>query len=129
MNINWDNKYSVGNEKIDNEHKVFIDLIRACDEAIENGVAIDYIDRILNELMLYAKFHFYSEETLMVISGYGNYESHREEHGRLIAMLEDKIRRYKYDPSTGRDLIEFIFQWFALHTTTVDKELAIHLDD
>ena len=124
INISWDGKLSVGNEKIDNEHKVFIDLIRSCSQAIEKQ---EDANRLLEELTLYAKFHFFSEETLMIQSGYPGYESHRKEHVMLLARLSDKIHSYRSNTETGESLIDFIYQWFALHTTSVDTRLAQHL--
>lgn len=127
INIQWDSKFTVGNQKIDDEHKVFIDLIRSCSDQIDSGGKPEYIDRLLEELTLYARFHFFSEENLMIWHDYPDYALHKAEHIRLLTTLAERIYDYRSDPSTGEGLIEFIFEWFALHTTTVDKKLADHL--
>lgn len=128
IDIYWDDKYTVGNEKIDNEHKVFIDLIKTCSEAIETDRDVDYVSRFLEELVLYAKFHFFSEETLMINSAYTEYKTHREEHERLLATLRAKIFEFRDGPESGEELVEFLFRWFVDHTTSVDKRLANHLE-
>lgn len=128
INIIWDNKYSVGYEYIDNEHRVFIDLIRASSKAIDANMDIDRVSRHLQELMLYAKFHFFAEENLMINSKYPQYQSHKEAHTQLIDSLEEKVAAYRSNPEDGEPLIEFIFEWFILHTMKIDKELANYLN-
>ncbi len=127
IKIQWDAKFSVGNEKIDREHRVFLDLVRSCSEAVEDGSDPGFTLRLLEELSLYARFHFFSEETLMIKSAYPDQEAHHRDHVRLLAELRDRIHEYREDTSTGNDLILFLFEWFALHTSTVDSQLAGHL--
>jgi hemerythrin len=124
MRIQWKSKFSVSNEKIDNEHKVFLNLVQTCSEAIEREQPRQIIARQLEELRLYALFHFYSEETLMLEIDYEDYERHRQNHRDLIDALEDKTRAFLDGASAGDELILFVFEWFVLHTTTTDQELG-----
>ena len=128
INIKWDKSYSVNNEKIDNEHRVFIDLVRSCSDAIDSHMDIDYVCRQLEELALYAKFHFFSEENLMINSKYPDYQKHKGEHIQLLETLEQKISYYREQREDGNLLIEFIFEWFVFHSMQTDNLLAKYLN-
>jgi len=127
IDITWGEQYATGNEKIDHQHQVFFDLIRASSEAIDNGHGEEPIRRALHELALYAKFHFYFEESLMINSDYPETESHVSKHEVVFSTLKEKIDDYFADNSTGEELVVFIFEWLVAHTLTVDKELAEYL--
>ena len=129
IDIKWDQKFSVGHERIDHEHQVFLDLIRNVSRFVERPEdgRRDRVLRLLQEIRKYADFHFYSEENLMLDCAYPDYAEHREQHAQLLSSLDDRIHDFRADRVTLSDLVEFLFQWFALHTTTVDKRLAKYL--
>lgn len=127
IDMRWDNKYCVGHERIDHEHRVFLDLIVNVSHAEEQRSTKERIQRLLTELRKYAEFHFYSEENIMLDHGFPEYEAHRCEHAVLVAELERRAHDYLRDEIPLDDLVEFLFRWFALHTTGSDKRLARHL--
>ena len=129
IKIRWQDKFSVDNKKIDNEHKTFIELIRSLSEAIEQERDLLHIERLLTELGLYARFHFYSEETLMHEHDYPGLADHKAEHEALLDKFEKRAAEFRQDPSAGgTDLILFLFTWFADHTAGTDHDLARFLD-
>ena len=128
IDIKWDKRYLLGNERIDLQHHVFIDLIRSSSDAIDSHLDLEQTKRALEELVLYAKFHFFSEETLMINSHYPKYELHREEHVQLEETLEKKIDEYMANKETGEAFVEFIFEWFVVHTLYTDKEFIDYLN-
>jgi hemerythrin len=125
MLIEWDNKFEIGHERIDSEHRIFLGLIKDLDRAIANGDSRDRIRRVLDEIQLYARFHFVSEENIMTDVDYPALDAHRGEHARLLSLLEDRVQSYRMDPAnSGVEIVEFMFSWFALHTTHEDKKIA-----
>jgi hemerythrin len=125
--ISWGPQYLVGNDMLDHQHQVFADLIRSSSDAIESRRGEESVRRSLEELVLFAKFHFFAEESMMINTGYPASESHMNEHALLLSALEEKIDEYLGDTEAGKALIAFTFQWLVLHTLTVDKPLATHL--
>lgn len=125
--LRWDDRFNVGHPRIDHEHQVFLDLIRSVHRAAEDGATAERVHRLLTEVRKYADFHFYSEENLMLDCAYPDYEAHRGEHQRLLASLDDKLQRYRGGALGLADLVEFLFTWFALHTTGSDKKIAAYL--
>lgn len=122
--IPWEEKYLVGHERIDNEHKVFVDLVNNMIRAEELGFPKEKTRRLFSELKKYADFHFLSEENIMLDIDCPEYEEHQDEHRQLIARLEDHCHNYRAGKITMRNITEFLFEWFALHTTQVDKKLV-----
>ena len=128
MNIAWDNKYEIGIDRIDFEHRIFLGLIKDLSDAVEGGQPRTKLSRIIDEIRLYAAFHFLSEENIMIDIDYPDLQPHREEHARLLSLLDDKLHTFAAEEtSDGSEIVEFVFQWFALHTTQVDKQIAVHL--
>lgn len=124
IDIKWDYKFEVGHPRIDNEHKVFVDLIHAVSRESERQCTKDKGLRLLLEVRKYAEFHFVSEENIMLDVAYPGYEEHRDEHAWLLRRLEDEFHRYYSDRVRLDALANFMFEWFALHTTVSDKKLS-----
>ncbi|MET0004019.1 MAG: bacteriohemerythrin [Candidatus Thiodiazotropha sp.] len=127
IRIDWDNKFEVGHERIDFEHRVFLNLIRTISEEMETHGNRERILRLLAELAKYAEFHFLSEENEMLRVGYPEYNEHHHEHERLLAKFTDMTAQFRYGTIPSDSIIEFIFSWFAIHTTQVDKRLGKYI--
>lgn len=126
INLQWDSKFELGHEKIDFEHQIFLDLIRSASELSPES---EKVSRILKEVEKYAEFHFLSEENVMIDCGYPDYINHKEEHKRLIALLREHIFKFNHQEIGLEDVVEFLFQWFALHTTQVDSKLTRYIKE
>jgi len=128
IDIKWDGKFAVGHERIDQEHQIFLGLIKSVSSAADESASKERILRILMEIKKYADFHFCSEENLMIDSASPEYDEHKKEHQLLLARLDGQIHDYRAGASNLNDLVEFTFQWFALHTTGIDRRLATHIN-
>ena len=128
IDIAWGQQYSVGNEMIDHQHQVFVDLIRSSSDAIDRRRSEESVRRSLDELVLFAKFHFFAEESMMINSGYPDSESHVKEHARVLSAFEKMIDEYFSNSETGEALVVFMFEWLVLHRVDFDQKLAAHLD-
>jgi hemerythrin len=124
--IEWDAKFETGHQRIDFEHRIFLDLIRMFAEEADRDMSSDprRLNRQLMEITKYAEFHFVSEENIMVDVGYPDVETHRELHSVLLAELRDMAFRLRAGRARARDLVDFLYQWFALHTSNKDKLIA-----
>jgi hemerythrin len=128
LNIAWDSKYETGVERIDFEHRIFVGLIKDLHDAVQAGQPRIKLTRIVDEIRLYAAFHFLSEENIMLDNGFPDYAEHRGEHQRLLSLLDDHAHAFSTDAShSGEEIVEFVFEWFALHTTQIDKQIALYI--
>ena len=122
--LKWDYRYELGNERIDGEHRIFLGLIVDFHDAATQGASKDKLIRILNEISKYAEFHFVSEENIMTEYHYPEQKHHVQLHRRLLADVHDKLDQFKLDGIGSDEVFEFLFEWFAFHTTTEDKKLV-----
>lgn len=75
--INWEDDYSVGNERIDEEHKK---LFLIAKEIYNCNNEHERILDIIKELIKYTKFHFLNEENFMKTLNYEFLEEHQKIH-------------------------------------------------
>lgn len=114
--IRWDNEYSVGIERIDEEHKTLIHMInRAFDSTSETDETIRQLVRDMQE---YAVNHFETEDAFMADYGFPEANTHLESH--------DEFRQYanadgKHDPIK---LIQYLAKWLNSHIIDEDKALG-----
>lgn len=73
-------------EQFDREHEVLLSLLQAlCDAARGNSHAA--AGEIAVQLISYSEAHFMSEELLMRLKGYDDYENHVDDHIHMLDML------------------------------------------
>jgi len=127
--VQWEKKYETGVEDIDLQHHYFLNQVNTIIQAILNKEEKVYIEALVLELEAYAKFHFKSEERMMVKSRYPEYETHKNHHFDLIQRLG--IEQYKLLNTTEKDnaaeVIDFLIRWFVEHTTKEDRLFADYL--
>lgn len=124
MTLRWDEKYNLGNEKIDAEHHIFLGLVIEFESLDAQGASQDKLARTLKEITKYAEFHFLSEENLMIDCNYPNLEQHKKLHRHLVAALEDQLFKFNNGTCSPGQVFNFLFQWFATHTSSEDKKLV-----
>jgi len=124
MTIHWDSKFEIGHQRIDSEHQIFLGLIVDLDKAVEAGDSRERLLRMVHEIEAYARFHFVSEENIMIDIAYPELDSHRSKHRLLLASMKDKAYEFARRTTDAETIVTFTFEWFALHTTQVDKKIA-----
>ena len=127
IEVEWSKKFEVGHERIDFEHKIFLNLIREASRLPVGGITRERVLMHLNEVKQYAVFHFTSEENIMFDVDYPDIEAHKKEHSMLLALFDSRVREYRSGGIELDDVVAFLFEWFALHTTQVDTRLAKHI--
>ncbi len=127
ITLAWDNKFEVGHERIDSEHRIFLSLIRDLSGEAESKAGKPRVERTLNEIYKYADFHFTSEENIMADIGYPRLDEHKNTHQRLLAQFKNKRHEYQAEVLEADAIVSFLFQWFALHTTQDDRRIAEYI--
>ena len=84
-----DSQVSVGDDDIDSEHRVQIGLMDALEQAVREGRKGARIDELLERLLDYSRVHFLSEQLLMRLHAYPDYENHVEDHDRMVVTIEE----------------------------------------
>lgn len=85
---------------------------------------IIFLGNILDEVVLYAKFHFRSEENVMEEIGYPDLEEHKLKHLEMIDRLQNKVVGLSIGSTTRKQVQEFLTDWLVTHTTDYDWKIA-----
>lgn len=119
---------SAANADVDREHEVQLGLLRAlCVAAGENRAAGE-IGEILDHLIAYSEAHFMSEELLMRLKSYDDYEDHVEDHLQMLDTLRGIAASHAVGDTAlvaGRaaESLDFI----GRHIATRDRRFADHV--
>ncbi|HAH25986.1 MAG TPA: hemerythrin [Prolixibacteraceae bacterium] len=119
----WDEKYSVGIQSIDQQHKEIFRLLDQLFQALKSGTAPQMVGKTITELELYAGSHFHREEFFFREFNYPDSAKHIQEHQKFI----DKIAALKADAKAGKldstfELLHFLKVWISHHILVVDME-------
>ncbi len=121
--IEWDNKYSVGVKKIDDEHKKLIGIINKAADTVKFNNKSKMVLSILDEMINYSGYHFLTEETYMINFDYPEYMFHRNEHiGFTDKTIDFQNRVVSGDSQVATEALEFLKQWLVNHIQETDRK-------
>ncbi len=121
--IEWDHKYDIGVDAIDNQHRFFLSLINRIRTHLNNVDDKSHRAQLLGEIQKYAEFHFLSEPNIAREMGIFNVDEHLERHRELLIELERHIHKLKKNEYNDEQFFTFIIEWFFGHTYLEDREL------
>jgi len=120
--IEWNSAFSVGIQKIDEQHKKFFALINVLYDAIMQGKGEVVVGPVLKELQQYVIFHFKSEETWMELYRYPDMIKHKLEHDAGAKKVSKLVLEYERGQQTvDIELLKFLSDWLQNHILQVDR--------
>jgi len=123
--IDWSDKYSVGIESIDEQHKKLINLINTLQTVVDYNTGEEFERECLAAVVDYTKTHFVYEEGLMRKYGYPDFESHKAQHQKMIDKVNDLLAAYEKNPKSAmKDALDFLKQWLIRHINGTDKQYS-----
>jgi len=125
--IEWSEKFSVGFQEIDEQHKKWIDIINNLHGAImEQTGGEDLTQTIINEMLEYGRIHFAFEEKFLREKGYPDLNSHKSVHRNFMVTLRDKLEE---DRSGGmvlnREVMLMLTNWLQDHILNEDMRYSL----
>jgi hemerythrin len=113
---------------IENEHRVQLRMLKALCDAVDEGQPAATIHEILNQLTAYSELHFMSEELLMRMYAYPDYDDHVLDHTAMTERLNQILRRYAAGQDslalkTANEMREFLLG----HINSRDQALTDYL--
>ena len=133
MPITWRDAMSVGDARVDDDHKHLIKLINAFEAIAEAGAEPAKVEAVFKGLKAYTEEHFSREERLQLAARYPYYESHLKAHRGLIRQLEELRSEWQaLAAGPGRDqalkdLAAFLRDWLVAHILKEDLRLKPYL--
>jgi hemerythrin len=130
--ISWDDKYLIGIEEIDEQHKELFRIANEGFNLLKNEFYLDKYDhviKIIEELKKYAIFHFKTEEEYMLKNNYRKYFSHKVIHDDFL----DKVKNIDLEAMDENQdeyllsILNFIIDWIEEHILGTDKKFAEEL--
>ena len=120
----WHERYLIGHPRIDREHRLFFDIVAAFSEGCRQRLSRDALISLLEEVLLFAKFHFRSEENVMQALGFAGMEAHRALHEQLVQRLGRVIVGVKLGRYPPEEIDAFLVQWLVRHVTHEDARIT-----
>lgn len=125
--LDWSDSFNTGIKEVDSQHKTLVKLLNQLHQAIQQHQSKDASRQILDELADYTHTHFSLEESLMRMSHYADYPSHKKQHADLIGQVQ--ALQQKLDSgqaSIGFELLHFLKTWLTHHISESDKRFGAY---
>jgi hemerythrin len=123
--IQWDESYSVNIKEIDAQHRQLANLINELHQAMSLGQGKDVIGEILNSLVAYTQTHFSTEERLMSLYAYPEFQKHKAEHEALTLRVLEYERQYQLGQiALTVQVSAFLKDWLIKHVLGTDKRYS-----
>jgi len=87
--LDWNDVYSIGHEKIDEEHQKLFELAKNVTNCNDNK---EEIMQNIKKLIKYTKFHFANEELYMKSINFVFLDEHKKLHKILIQKINDLVK-------------------------------------
>ena len=125
----WSEKYMLGVNAMDDEHKVLVDkinfLVANLEAQYEKKDKASLYSAFI-DLAEYTTEHFAHEENFMQTINYPQFSSHKKIHEKLL----DQVGKYGQQIQNGtlddQKLISFLRNWLISHIMGVDMQYAAH---
>ncbi|MDR2663399.1 MAG: bacteriohemerythrin [Treponema sp.] len=130
--VEWDDKYSVGIQLIDDQHKELITLTNTLYKGCRTGVetARSYFLGAIHGAVEYVKYHFAVEEKLLDTLAYPVLEAHKSEHKDFVKKIFQDVKSFqegkKFVPNT---FVRFLRDWILSHIAVMDKKYMEYIQE
>ncbi len=122
-------KYMIGVEQIDNEHRGLFDIIGRAYRLVESEGAVNRYDDImglLDDLVDYTQVHFTHEEEYMKQISYPYLSAQQRAHGTFLDRLSERDLGENEDNQQEylEELLDFLYAWLGNHILKMDKKIG-----
>ncbi|HJE66384.1 MAG TPA: hemerythrin family protein [Campylobacter avium] len=120
----WDDKYRIGNDMIDAQHKKLFEIALRIEKATNENVYQDEIKEMLTELFNYMKEHFAYEEKYMQEISYPNLDKHKVSHRRITEDMVKIVTTIKTTNDLKEKLYVVMQKWLLEHILMEDMVIG-----
>lgn len=126
----WDSSFSVGNPTLDRQHRRLLELCNRLGDCLEDsgpGADSEFHD-ILNELAVYGREHFASEEAILARCGYAELAAQELEHAEYVQQVTEIITDAAFGQLDKVEAQRFLLKWWSGHILVSDMMYRGHID-
>ena len=121
----WKDSFAIGVEKIDQQHKVFLEYLNECYQQTSRNCSAGIDPSLHEKLKGYAFTHFRFEESLLQARNYPNLEFHIKQHEYFESQITElDAEQTGGKASTTESLFVFLRDWFLGHILEDDKKFV-----
>lgn len=128
ITFEWLDAYSIGDDRIDDQHRSLIRLMNEFYVNHLNGHPAQ-AQSCLSQLLALTLKHFREEEEMMERMAYPGFHEHRMRHQELLGLVSRLVATYMQS-QTGEDaakLATFLKTWLTRHILGDDKKYGPYL--
>jgi len=128
--LTWGDRYAVGVEAIDDEHKELFDAVRELESAMARFAQPAEMGELLKKLSASTARHFADEEAMMREAKYPGLALHMANHQRLMEKVQAFAARHSQSGVTvNQHALNFLRDWLLHHIENDDVRLGSWLDE
>lgn len=122
----WQDRYDINISSLDEQHRGIAGMINNLYDSLEKGVYNDEtVGSVLIPIVECLKYHFQTEEKMMMESNYGEYHYHKSTHDRLTdEVMLSVIKIKKGEQVNAREILTMIRDWLLTHIDEEDRKLT-----
>ncbi len=122
--VAWSAKWSVGNDKLDQQHKSIIDIINKLIRSYNKEINQEIIFSLLNDFQISANGHLHYEEYLLKKHDYFDLDNHYKIHRNYLDTFYTQLFKTRNDcsPDNLYKLITDIKNWWSTHICIEDMK-------
>ena len=118
----------VGEQTIDAEHDLQMQLLDSLTLSLERAGDFSSTRYVLEQFIEFSDMHFLSEQLVMRLHSYPAYETHLEEHTRLMKKVREiKEKVFHGEKAPSIELITELRDWLLTHIATEDVAFGEYL--
>ena len=110
---------------MDSEHQVQIGLVRALCDSIRSGADAGRTREILDQAVDYSAVHFMSEQLLMRLCSYPDFDDHVLDHDHMMEVLRGAVSRQgEGDGGLALEEAQDMLAFLSRHIATRDRRFT-----
>ncbi|AJC85022.1 bacteriohemerythrin [Campylobacter peloridis] len=111
----WEQKYSINNEKIDHQHKRLFELAAKVEEMSDKPIYKIELKKLIADFFNYIKIHFHEEEAYMKELNYPYLNQHKLMHQKITKSMIYLIQEIKTTNDLKEKLYIVVNSWLIEH--------------
>lgn len=127
----WKDKYRVGVDLIDEQHKELFSRLSKFIEVVQNDIAweekIDQVKETMEFMQEYVVTHFDDEEAYQEEIGYPDIEKHKQAHAKFKQGINDYVEIFEESGYTEEKIQELsgrLMAWLIMHVGHMDQKIG-----
>lgn len=125
----WENRLECGVALIDEQHRTLFAAANTFFIRYKCGLKKASAQKCMEFLRYYILYHFQTEESYQVESGYSEYRSHQAMHSSLstqVRFYAVKLTQSDYAEEVMEEFFQFLTRWLREHILIEDLKFSEH---